>query len=381
MRAPILRAINVTILTLLVVSSALAQQVTTEEVAGIRNLRRLETTVACSGAVSLDAVPEIRKMGFVSIVNLRLATEPGAEVEKEAAAAKANGLKYFHVPFDGSPDPKAADQFVAAITSPGAEPAFIHCGGGNRAATMWLIKRLAVDGWDVDRATQEAIALGQTSLPMRKFAIDYAQSRGSITAAKDGIKELIDNQRVLICEVTLTKGRQWPMEQYEQDTLMIALAPVSLTLTTADRKTTTVNLKQGEVAFWPKGTHQAVVPGNDARTIVAHFKEFTAQPYQNTTGYGPAFPRPRAKKLLENDRIGVWDYTWVKGQPTPNHFHDKDLMIVYMADGAIQSVTPDGKAAQNEFTFAEVRFNLGNRAHYEEYLRGDSPRAIITEFK
>ncbi len=179
MHAPILKAMNLSILTLLVVSSALAQQVTTEEVAGIRNLRRLETTVACSGAVSLDAVPEIRKMGFVSIVNLRLATEPGAEVEKEAAAAKANGLKYFHVPFDGSPDPKAADQFVAAITSPGAEPAFIHCGGGNRAATMWLIKRLAVDGWDVDRATQEAIALGQSSLPMRKFAIDYAQSRRS----------------------------------------------------------------------------------------------------------------------------------------------------------------------------------------------------------
>jgi hypothetical protein len=207
------------------------------------------------------------------------------------------------------------------------------------------------------------------------------QSRGSLTAASDGIKELIDNQRVIVCEVTLTKGNQWPMERYEQDTLMIALAPVSLTLTNADRKTTTVNLKQGEIAFWPRGTHQAVVPGNDARTIVAHFKEFTAPRYQNTTGYGPAFPRPRAKKLLENDRIGVWDYTWVKGERTPNHFHDKDLMIVYMADGAIQSVTPDGKIAPNEFTFAEVRFNVGNRAHYEEYLRGDGPRAIITELK
>ena len=40
---------NLSILTLLVVSSAAAQQVTTEELPGIRNLRRLETTVACSG--------------------------------------------------------------------------------------------------------------------------------------------------------------------------------------------------------------------------------------------------------------------------------------------------------------------------------------------
>ena len=154
----------------------IAQQVTKESVAGIRNLARLETTVACAGAITTDAVPEIKKMGFVSIVNLRLATEPGAEVEKEAAAAKAAGLRYIHVPFDGSPDPVAAEQFLKAITSPGAEPAFIHCGGGNRAATMWLIKRLAVDRWDVDRAVAEAAALGQTSLPLRKFAIDFAQT-------------------------------------------------------------------------------------------------------------------------------------------------------------------------------------------------------------
>ena len=160
------------------VGSALAQQVTKESVPGITNLARLETTIACAGAIKADvAVPEIKKMGFVSIINLRESTEAGAEVEKEEAVAKAAGLRYFHVPFNGgSPDPKAADQFLSAITSKGAEPAFIHCSGGNRAATMWLIKRLVVDRWDVDRATQEATALGQTSPVLRQFAIDYAQA-------------------------------------------------------------------------------------------------------------------------------------------------------------------------------------------------------------
>jgi uncharacterized protein (TIGR01244 family) len=155
----------------------LAQQVTKESVPGIRNLARLETTVACSGAITVDAVPEIKKMGFASIVNLRLASEAGADVEQQEAAAKAAGLRYFHVPFDGSPDPVAAERFLTAITSPGAEPAFIHCGGGNRAATMWLIKRLSVDKWDVDRAVAEAAALGQTNPQMREFAIKFSQSR------------------------------------------------------------------------------------------------------------------------------------------------------------------------------------------------------------
>jgi uncharacterized protein (TIGR01244 family) len=153
-----------------------AQVVTKEPIEGVRNLARLETTVACAGAITADAVPEIKKLGFASIINLREASEPGAEIEKEGAAARAAGLRYFHVPFNGTkPTAQAADEFVKAITSAGAEPAFIHCAGGNRAAAMWLIKRLAVDHWDVDRATAEATALGLTSPALKEWAIHYAR--------------------------------------------------------------------------------------------------------------------------------------------------------------------------------------------------------------
>ncbi len=81
------------------------------------------------------------------------------------------------MPFNGQkPDPAAATLFLDAITAKGSEPAFIHCAGGNRAAAMWMIKRLAVDHWDADRAAAEATALGLTSGALKQFAIDYAQS-------------------------------------------------------------------------------------------------------------------------------------------------------------------------------------------------------------
>lgn len=161
----------------MLVTAALAQEVTKDPVAGSRNFARLGTTVACAGATEADALPEIKKMGFVSVINLRLATETNANVDVAQERAKELGLRYFHVPFDGKPDPKAADAFLAAITTPGAEPAFIHCAGGNRAATMWLIKRLVVDGWEEDRAVKEAAALGQTSETLRTWALDYARTR------------------------------------------------------------------------------------------------------------------------------------------------------------------------------------------------------------
>ena len=155
-----------------------AQQVTKESVPGVTNFARLETTVACAGAIKADAVPEIKKMGFASIVNLRQASEPGADIEAEAAAAKAAGIRYYHVPFNGQmPDPAVADRFLDAITAPGSEPAFIHCAGGNRAAAMWMIKRIAVDKWDVERASTEAAALGLTNPALKAFAIEQAQKR------------------------------------------------------------------------------------------------------------------------------------------------------------------------------------------------------------
>jgi len=154
-----------------------AQEVTKENVEGITNFHRLETTVACAGAIKADAVPEIKKFGFASIINLREASEDGANLEGEAAAAKAADIRYYSIPFNSAaPDPAVADKFIEAITQKGSDPAFIHCAGGGRAATMWFIKRLVIDHWDVDRAAKEATDLGMTSPKLKQFAIDYAQT-------------------------------------------------------------------------------------------------------------------------------------------------------------------------------------------------------------
>jgi len=154
-----------------------AQQVTKEDVDGITNLHRLETTVACSGAIKATAVPDIKKMGFASIINLREPTEAGADLEGEAAAAKSTGIRYYSIPFNGQkPDPSVADKFLQAINANGTEPAFIHCAGGGRAATMWFIKRMVVDHWDTDKAAMEATALGMNNPMLKQFAIDYAQT-------------------------------------------------------------------------------------------------------------------------------------------------------------------------------------------------------------
>jgi len=108
-------------------ASAAAAQVVKQDVPGIRNFAKVESTVACAGAITADVIPQIKKMGYASIINLRLATEPGADIEVHTAAAKAAGIPYIHIPFSATnPDPAAVDAFLKAITAPGVAPAFIH---------------------------------------------------------------------------------------------------------------------------------------------------------------------------------------------------------------------------------------------------------------
>jgi uncharacterized protein (TIGR01244 family) len=161
----------------LCLSALLAQSVTKPTLEGVTNFAKLETTIACAGATTPAAVAGLKQMGYASIINLRVATEPGADVDAETAAAKAAGITFIHLPFNAaSPDPAIVDGFLKAVTEPKNQPAFVHCASGNRAAAMWMIKRMKVDKWDADRASAEAAALGLTNGALKTFAVDYVKT-------------------------------------------------------------------------------------------------------------------------------------------------------------------------------------------------------------
>lgn len=167
----------VAIVALTTAAAGAQMQVTKETVPGVVNFARVETTVACAGATTPAGIAEVKKLGFASVINLRQASEPGADVEAGTAAAKAAGINYVHLPFNAaSPDPTLVDRFLKAVTDPANQPAFIHCASANRAATLWMIKRVEVDQWDVDRAAAEAAALGMTNPALKTFALDYIEA-------------------------------------------------------------------------------------------------------------------------------------------------------------------------------------------------------------
>ena len=92
-----------------------------------------------------------------------------------------------------------------------------------------------------------------------------------------------------------------------------------------------------EAVYSHKGAKQEeeLIAGGPARLIVV-------PRYPNTSGYPLGFPRTCSGKVLDNERVVVWNYSWAPNTPTPMHFHDKDIVVVYQYDGSLKSTTPHG---------------------------------------
>jgi len=191
-----------------------------------------------------------------------------------------------------------------------------------------------------------------------------AQPGGNDALTLDGARPIMDNARVTIWDLSWTQGVPALMERTNSAAVWVSVAPVP-----------------GEATYWPRGAvRQAPLSKTPMRSIVIVLKDSPPATIANPSGYPNAFPRPGIRKILENDRVIVWDYTWTVGQPTPMHFHDKDTVVVYLKNGALKSTTPDGKSVVNGLTVAKTTFNARDRVHTETLVEGES-RAIITELK
>ena len=123
----------------------------------------------------------------------------------------------------------------------------------------------------------------------------------------------------------------------------------------------------------------AALPAGERAIII----ELLAPPVgrlPNTTGLPDAFARPGIEKLLDNERVTVWRYTWLPHKRTPVHFHANDVVVVYTADGVLASITPDGKTTMNPNSFGFTKFSPRGRVHQEELVKGNSS-AVMVELK
>jgi predicted metal-dependent enzyme (double-stranded beta helix superfamily) len=199
---------------------------------------------------------------------------------------------------------------------------------------------------------------------------------------RDSAKQLIDNERVTVWDVTFEKGKSMPMHRHAYDAVLVDLADASMNVTAQNGRVSSGTTKVGRVSFLRKGGVEAQEGTSDTprHAIIVELKDVKVPPLLNKSGYPDAFPRQGSTKALDNARVVVWDFAWIPGKPTPVHFHDKDVVAVFLGDGDVSSTTLDGKTVVNSYVSGQVRFNPRDRTHSETLVKG-SQRVIAIELK
>lgn len=94
----------------------------------------------------------------------------------------------------------------------------------------------------------------------------------------------------------------------------------------------------------------------------------------------PAYPRPGATKMLENDRVIVWNIAWLK-QQYPLHRHVYDLAGVYYAPGDRMIISTEGTKRPVSTKAGDIAFQLKGVTHIEEGTSDSPLRAVFFEMK
>jgi quercetin dioxygenase-like cupin family protein len=200
---------------------------------------------------------------------------------------------------------------------------------------------------------------------------------------REGATKILENERVIVWDVQLQKGQRAAMHTHPYDIVSVTLTPGGHQDNGADGVTEERMFKTGDVRFTPKGrTHFEVgLTDPPRRAIVTELKPLAPGGAPAPSSYPPAYPREGAKKILENDRVILWDVTLENNRRTETHTHPYDLMSVTIAPGAIRDVGLDGASEERRFEVGQVRFQTKGRVHADVGASPVPRRSIVIEFK
>jgi hypothetical protein len=182
--------------------------------------------------------------------------------------------------------------------------------------------------------------------------------------------------------MTLKPGESTSMARQNLDAVTLYLSDGQIRLADGTGPTKIIARKQSDVDFEVAGSRkkEQVLSHDPMRVVEVNLKNHASPHYTGNKDFPLAFPRPGSKKIFENDRIIVWSYTWKQGAKIPTHYHDKDAVVAYLGDGSLNSMPVNGKSQETHHATGEVRFNKGDRSHYEVLDTGRLS-AVIVELK
>ena len=146
---------------------------------------------------------------------------------------------------------------------------------------------------------------------------------------REGTTSLIDNQRVLVWDVTWPKGAPPLMHRHPYDMTGIYYWPGARTITSLDGTKRTSKTDAGRIQWLRAGVIHAEEGASDdsLRAVMIELKGDGPSGKIDKSAGVPAFA-VTTMPLLDNERVTVWDYPGPQDKSS-KHRHPMDTVVVF----------------------------------------------------
>lgn len=108
--------------------------------------------------------------GFRSVLTLRSKSD-GVDLVRERLMVEQNKMRYFNIPASAKPPRnEQVDEFLALVRDKANHPMLVNCAFAERVAPFMMIFRITEQGWNEDKAVEEAKGSGLNRDQLKKFS-------------------------------------------------------------------------------------------------------------------------------------------------------------------------------------------------------------------
>ena len=153
---------------------------------GIPNAGKISDVLYRGAQPHAKGLPELKKLGITTIVNLR--DESGGRVEWERKRTESLGMRFVHIPVNGwkPPTDEQVAQFLKLFRDGPQQKVFVHCRyGDDRTGVFVATYRMAMQNWTSEQSAKEMDYFGFHRFwhsSMRDYVRDFPEHVNSAAA-------------------------------------------------------------------------------------------------------------------------------------------------------------------------------------------------------
>lgn len=181
---------------------------------------------------------------------------------------------------------------------------------------------------------------------------------------RPGASLLVENDHGAAYNVEYPKGQPTPFHRHRYFFAGLDLNTATIKVTQLDGKFDFHPVIKNRMWYLPKGlTHREMSTTDPGRhTVVIDIKDKSVPEAANTTGLPTNKYAAYQVKVVDNDRVTIWDCAWSPGADGMTSFDSRDMFVAFAEGGDLSIASPAQPAKVQHYESGQAIFLPGGQA-------------------